>query len=96
MIIEKAVEGLACSFYNKGIMKDAIILSLLFCAVAVLLFFGAVFLFKKSIKSTPKIESNEEYQQMMTDQRWRMQDIQQRQKDSMRDQQQRIRDLQRR
>jgi hypothetical protein len=77
-------------------MKDAVILTLLFVVVGISLFLGATFLLKKSIRSTPKIESNDDYKDMLREQRQRMDDVQQRQKDAMRQQQQRIRDMQRR
>jgi len=76
-------------------MKDAVILTLLIFVVCLAIFTGATTLFKKSIQSTPKIERDAEYEKMLRDQRRRMEDVQEKQRDTMRDQKQRIRDLQR-
>ena len=76
-------------------MKDAATLTVLIIVVCFAIFYGATFLFKSSIKSTPTIERDAEYEKMIRDQRRRMDETQERQKDSMRDQKQRIRDMQR-
>lgn len=64
--------------------------------VGAVLFMSIISLVKKSINPTQsrqyKIDSHSELQ----DQKWRMNDVRQRQKQLLRDQQQKIRDLQRR
>ena len=77
-------------------MKDAAILTLLFVVVVITIFVGATMMFRKSIQGTPKIERDAEYEKMLRDQRRRMDEVQERQRDTMRDQKQRIRDMQRR
>jgi len=76
-------------------MKDGIILALILFVAGLTFFWGMTLLFSKAIKSTPKIERDEEYTSMMRDQRRKMEELQEKQRQSMRDQQQRIRDLQR-
>ena len=76
-------------------MKDAVVLTLAFITVCVAIFMGATILLKNAIKSTPKIERDEDYIRMLRDERRRMEGVQDRQKDLMRDQRQRIRDMQR-
>lgn len=77
-------------------MKDGVILFLILAVVATTFFWGMTLLFRKAIKSTPTIERDDDYELMMRDQRRRMDDLQDQQRQKMRDQQQRIKDLQRR
>ena len=76
-------------------MKDGIILFLVLIVAGITFFWGMTLLFGKAIKSTPKIEHDDDYQRMMQDQRRRMDDLQERQRRMIQDQKQRIRDLQR-
>jgi len=75
-------------------MKDAVVLALLFVVVAITIFMAATTMLKGSIKSTPTIEHDADYDRMLRDERRRMEGVQDKQKDFMRDQRQRIRDMQ--
>jgi len=76
-------------------MKDGVILLLVIALAATGFFMGMRFIFSHAFKSTPTIERDDDYDQMMRDQRRRMDDLQAQQRQNIRDQQQRIKDLQR-
>jgi len=63
--------------------------------IAIVLFFGFITVVKKSLKSPPK-KNTIDSTIRIKEQKWRMDDVRQRQKQLMRDQRQKLRDAQRR
>ena len=77
-------------------MKDGVILLIILLIASTLFFWGMKFVFSRSLKAAPSVELDDEYKQMIRDQRIKMEETQERQEQMMRGQKQRIKDLQRR